>query len=189
MLNTDNEKWLPIIGFEKLYEVSNLGQIRNSRDKTMKSYTINSGYQALKFTVNNERTSVLVHRVVAQAFHSNPDNLPEVNHKDEDKGNNSASNLEWASSSQNKQHSLATGTYDAIYETKNTLGKKHKKTCLSKYHNVSWDKNRNRWQASVRHEKKTWYQKRFILEDDAALHVNWILDELGLTDRPKNIIG
>ena len=189
MLNTNNTIWKPVQGFEKQYEVSNTGQIRNTRNKVMKPYTINSGYQAIKFTVNGTRTHRLVHRLVAEAFHTNPNNLPEVNHKDEDKSNNYATNLEWVTSAQNKQHSIATGNYDAIFITKNTLGKKHKSTCLSKYHNVTWDKNRERWQASVRHNKKTWYQKRFINENDAALHVNWILDELNLTDRPKNVIS
>lgn len=97
--------------------------------------------------------------------------------------------LEWCSRSYNKQHSMATGTYNKIYTQKNTLGKKHKTSCKSKYHNVTWDKNRKCWQASIRHEGKTYFQKRFKSEENAAKHVNWIIDELGLTNRPKNIIN
>ncbi len=188
MLNLNNEIWKPIKGFEKIYFVSNLGRVRNSQDKVMKTYTNNSGYFCIKLTVEKKATAFLVHRLVAINFIDNYDELPEVNHIDEDKSNNALSNLEWCSSSYNKQHSIATGRYDKLYTTKNTLGKKHKKTCKSKYHNVTWDKNRERWQASVRHEKKTWHQKRFKSEKDAALHVNWIIDELDLIDRPKNVI-
>ena len=189
MLNNNNEIWKPIKGFEKLYEVSNLGRIRNTRGKVMKTYTINSGYECLKFTVNGKRTSHLVHRLVANAFITKPkvDYKLEVNHIDEDKYNNKVDNLEWVSSSENKQHSMKSGRYDKIFTAKNTLGKKHKSN-VSKYHNVGYDKNRNKWVAVVRHNKKNYYSKRFNTEKEAALHVNWIIDELGLTDRPKNII-
>ena len=83
---------------------------------------------------------------------------------------------------------MKTGTYNKIYETKNTLGKKHLPNTKSKYHNVTYDKNRNKWVGQIRHEKKNWYMKRFNTEVEAALHVNWIIDKLELTDRPKNVI-
>jgi hypothetical protein len=187
VLNINDEKWLPVKGFEKLYEVSNLGNIRNNRDKILKPYKINSGYSAIKFTYNTVRTHALVHRVVAEAFLDSLHDLTEVNHIDENKSNNIVSNLEWVTSSQNKQHSIKSGRYDAIFTTKNTLGIKHKSTA-SKYHNVSWDNKRHKWIASVRYDKKTYFQKRFTCEEDAAKHVNWIIDELKLTDRPKNIV-
>lgn len=189
MLNTDNEIWKPVPDFERFYEASTHGNIRNLREKVMKTYAINSGYQALKFTINGDRTSHLVHRLVALTFLDNPDELPEVNHIDEDKTNNRLDNLEWKSSSGNKQHSIATGTYDKIYTTKNSLGKKHLPNNYSEYHNVSFDKNRDRWVGSIRVDGKNMHSKRFKTEEEAALHVNWIIDELGLTDRPKNIIG
>lgn len=185
--NLPNEEWKPVKGYENTYWVSSLGRVKNSR-KIMKFYRINSGYLCIDFTVNKIKKKFLVHRLVAITFLNNSNNYPEVNHINEDKNNNAINNLEWCSRRHNTQHSIATGTYDKIFTQKNTLGKKHKKTCKSKYHNVSWDKNRKRWQASIRHEGKTWYQKRFKTEEEAALHVNWIIDQLGLTDRPKNII-
>jgi len=188
VLNINNEIWTPVPNFEKLYEISTNGRVRNNRNKIMKTYTNNSGYECIKFTVNKVRTSHLIHRLVAITYINNPNNLPEVNHIDEDKHNNQKLNLEWVTSSANKQHSIASGTYNAIYETKNSLGKKHLPNTYSKYHNVSFDKARNKWSAMIRVNGKNMFQKRFNTEIEAAEHINWIIDELQLTDRPKNII-
>ena len=90
------------------------------------------------------------------------------------------------SSSDNKYHAFALGlrTKESCVST---LGTKHKSTA-SKYFNVSYDVSRKKWIASIRHNGKTYMQKRFNSEDDAALHVNFIIDTLGLKDRPYNII-
>lgn len=188
MLNCNNENWKPVKGFEKMYEISDLGRVRNTRNKILKTYKINSGYDAIKFTVLRKRTSHLIHRLVATAFIENPEGLKEVNHIDEVKSNNYASNLEWLTSSQNKQHSLQNGTYNKIFETKNSLGIKHLPNNHSKYHNVTFHKSRNKWAATIRVKGKNMFNKRFDSETSAALHVNWIIDELKLTDRPKNVI-
>lgn len=188
MLNCNNEVWKPVKGFEKLYEVSDKGNVRNSRGKILKTYLINSGYKALKFTVNQKRTNRLVHRLVAEAFIENPENCKEVNHVDENKCNNTVSNLQWVTSSQNKQHSIKSGGYDKIFEMKNSLGKKHLPDNHSKYHNVTYHKSRKKWAATIRVNGKNMFPKRFNTEEEAALHVNWIIDELGLKDRPKNVI-
>lgn len=188
MLNFNEEQWEPIPGFEKLYEASTFGRIRNMRGRIMKTYTINSGYLCLKFSVNKQRTSHLVHRLIALTFLENPNDLPEVNHIDEDKSNNHLTNLEWKTSSGNKQHSITTGTYAKIFSTRNSLGKKHLTNTHSDYHNVTFDKARRKWSACIRVDGTNMYPKRFDTEIEAAMHVNWIIDELDLTDRPKNII-
>lgn len=187
MLN-DNEIWKPVKGFENIYEVSNLGNIRNMRGKVLKTHKNNRGYEMIDFTVNKVRTKKLVHRVVMEAFVENPTELPEVNHKDEDKSNNCLGNLEWCTRSYNKQHSMKTGTYDKIYTTRNTLGKKHLPKAKSKYHNVGWDKSRQKWTATIRDKGKNLERKRFDTEIEAAMHVNYLIDKYNLTDRPKNII-
>lgn len=187
MLN-NNEIWKPVKNFENIYQVSNLGNIKNFRGKTMKPYVNNKGYYCIDFTVNKVRTKKLVHRVVMEAFIPNPTNLPEVNHKDENKSNNQLTNLEWCSRSQNKQHSMATGTYAKIYSTKNSLGKKHLPKAVSKYYNVGYDKYRGKWTATIRHEGKNLECKRFDTEEAAALHVNYLIDKYNLHDRPKNVI-
>ena len=187
MLTNNTETWKPAKGFESYYEVSSLGNVRNSR-KVMKTYTNNRGYICIDFTVNKKRTKHLVHRLVLLAFTSNASNLPEVNHIDEDKSNNALTNLEWCTRSHNKQHSMKTGTYNKIYTAKNSLGKKHKPNTASKYHNVSYDKARNKWTAVIISNKQKFGYKRFDTEIEAALHVNYIIDTYNFTDRPKNII-
>ena len=187
MLN-NNEIWKPIKGFERIYEVSNLGNIRNARNILLKGYVNNKGYHCIDLTIDGIRSKHLRHRLVMLAFVPNPKNLPEVNHIDENKANNALSNLEWCSRSHNKQHSMASGTYQKIFTTRNSLGKKHKPNTASKYHNVSFDKERNKWTAVIISNKKRYGFKRFDTEIEAALHVNWIIDTFNFTDRPKNII-
>jgi hypothetical protein len=176
------ETGMPIPGYENLYEVSSLGRISNYR-KVMKTYKINSGYEAVKLYKNGDKESFLLHRLIATSFIPNPTNKPIVNHIDGDKENNHVSNLEWCTNSENILHARATGLNP--YNNP-TTGKKLGKS--SKFRNVTWDKSRNKWSACVRHENKTYFNKRFICEKEAALHVNWIIDELGLTDRVKNIV-
>ena len=60
-------------------------------------------------------------------------------------------------------------------------------SAVSKYHNVSYDRTRNRWMASIKQQGKRLFQKRFKQEDDAARYVNEMIDKLQL-NRPKNII-
>lgn len=112
----------------------------------------------------------------------------EVNHIDENKNNNSIYNLEWCTSSYNKQYSIKSGTYNKIFTQKNTLGKKHLKNTYSKYYNVSYDKNKNKWIGSIRDNKKNLGFKRFNTEIEAALYVNYLINLFNLTNRPKNTI-
>jgi hypothetical protein len=180
VLNGTHEILVDIPGYENLYQVSNLGYVTNGR-KVLKTYRINSGYECLKLHKEGNVRSFLLHRLVAENFCSNPHNKPEVNHIDGNKANCAALNLEWMTSSENKQHAIATGL--KVY---NMPSKGKKLSNKSKYHNVVWDSSRSKWVGVVRHEKKNHYQKRFDTEEQAALHVNWILDTLGLNDRPRN---
>ena len=112
------EEWRPIEGYEGLYEVSNTGQVR-SLDRYVKnghsSYRLQKGrvlsptkdrygYLFVILTCNGKHKMFLVHRLVAQAFILNPDNLPQVNHKDEDKTNNRVDNLEWCDAKYNNNY-------------------------------------------------------------------------------------
>ena len=88
------------------YEVNQFGEIRHKkRKKILKPRSNNGGYQYVNFKINGKNTNFAVHRIVANAFIPNPNGYTEVNHKDYDKTNNYVNNLEWVSSSQNKQHS------------------------------------------------------------------------------------
>ena len=117
------EIWKDVEGYEKLYQVSNLGRvrslgrdiIRNTRWGTSKPYHIagkvlkilraQADYRYVHlFDEQGTPTNKKVHRLVAQAFVQNPRRLEEVNHIDEDKGNNRADNLEWVTHTENCNH-------------------------------------------------------------------------------------
>lgn len=104
------EIWKPVKGFELMYEVSNMGNVRSLLDsnhnprrqpKNITQWTIKSGYRQVNLWVNKRNIHKLVHRLVAEAFIPNPESLPQVNHKDEDKLNNAVCNLEWCDSGYN----------------------------------------------------------------------------------------
>lgn len=107
------EIWKDVVGYEGLYEVSSLGQVRSlcylhtGQTKVLKPAKYRRGYLRVVLCKNGKRKPSLVHRLVAEAFIPNPSNLPQVNHKDEVKTNNlvfldengivvpEKSNLEW----------------------------------------------------------------------------------------------
>lgn len=75
----------------------------------MRQFPNRFGYLSVQLRLDGRGRSMLVHRLVAMAFIPNPDALPQVNHRDGSKTNNSATNLEWVSASQNIRHSIAIG--------------------------------------------------------------------------------
>lgn len=98
------EQWKQIVvdGVVYDYEVSDKGNIRNSNTgRPVKAHDNGRGY--LKVTL--KRKCLLVHRLVALMFIPNPNNLPQVNHKDKNRLNNSADNLEWCTAEYNLQYS------------------------------------------------------------------------------------
>lgn len=103
-MNYKNEEWKDIIGYEGLYQVSNLGRVkaleRKYEHRTYPSIILKlrkdtSGYLQAFLYKNNKRKAWLVHRLVAINFIENQNNYKEVNHIDEDKTNNQVNNLEW----------------------------------------------------------------------------------------------
>lgn len=109
MENT-KEIWKPVVGYEGLYEVSNLGRVRSlnyngtGTKGTLSEATNKCGYKYLVLCNNGKRKHHLVHRLVAGAFLINPNNLPQVNHKDEHKDNNCIDNLEWCDNKYNNNY-------------------------------------------------------------------------------------
>lgn len=99
-----DEIWYTITKYPD-YEVSINGQVRNKLSKKIKKFTDNGhGYLRANFLMNHEQSTVYLHRIIAETFIDNPNNLPEINHKDGDKYNNEISNLEWCTSSFNQMH-------------------------------------------------------------------------------------
>lgn len=103
------EIWKPVVGYEGLYEVSSKGRVKslarvvnrkNGRRQLINEKLIlpadnGKGYYRVRLAQNGKNTAYSVHRLVASSFIQNPDKLPEINHIDEDKSNNSVENLEW----------------------------------------------------------------------------------------------
>ena len=82
-------------------EVSSFGRVRSSDGHYYNSHRTNKGYLNVRIKIDGNWTAKLVHRLVAQTFIENPDNLPEVNHRDCDRANNNAGNLEWCTHQEN----------------------------------------------------------------------------------------
>lgn len=94
-----------IKGYEGLYFVDEKGRIYGKKGLEIKPYDNGYGYMIIDLRdKSGTKKHKRVHRLVAEAFIPNPYNLPEINHKDENKQNNSADNLEWCTSSYNKKY-------------------------------------------------------------------------------------
>lgn len=90
------EIWKDIKGYEGLYQVSNFGNVKSiRRNKLLKQKLNKTGYYSVVLSVNGKIKCYLTHRLVAETFITNPDNLPCVNHKNERKNENRVDNLEW----------------------------------------------------------------------------------------------
>ena len=100
------EVWKDIDGYFGKYQISSWGRVRNAETgRILVPYRNKKGYLKIAFSVGNTSTKKhRINRLVAIAFIPNPDNLPQVNHKDGNKENNSVTNLEWVSDSANKKH-------------------------------------------------------------------------------------
>lgn len=100
------EVWKPIKGFEELYEVSNIGNIRLMKTKQKRKQTLTKrcGYYTVALSKEQQYTPYFVHRLVALHFIPNPNNFPIIDHIDRNKTNNITSNLRWTSYSVNNQN-------------------------------------------------------------------------------------
>lgn len=102
-----DEIWKDIPGYENKYQVSNLGNVRSLNYKRsgntqlLKLNKTTKGYPDITLSKNSKVKTHMIHRLVANAFIPNPNNLPEVNHIDENKNNNCVDNLEWVTSKEN----------------------------------------------------------------------------------------
>lgn len=127
-----NEIWVQLKDFEGLYEISNFGRIKSlpkkgsGKEFILKQAQDKCGYKKVRLSKDNKKYSILVHRAVAATFIPNLENKPQVNHKNGDKTNNNASNLEWVTNSENQKHAIHNNLVDnkKLIEHVNTIRKK-----------------------------------------------------------------
>lgn len=118
------EEWKPIAEYNGLYFVSDLGRIKSmykGKEKLLKQHTGTTGYKKVSLYYNKHKKDFKVHRLVALHFVPNKNNFPVINHKDGNKLNNSADNLEWCSHSYNVKHAYNIGLKKSIHITKDDL--------------------------------------------------------------------
>lgn len=118
----ENEIWKDIPDYDGKYQISNYGRVKRlkrnvfvrvlgktveiSTPKILKLNLVKSGYLYITITANNTKRTLKIHRLVAEVFIPNPNDLPEVNHIDGNKENNCVDNLEWCTHKENIQHAL-----------------------------------------------------------------------------------
>ena len=117
-MKESEEIWKAVEGYNGKYEVSNFGRVRslprifldakgrtqNFKGCILKQSQRKNGYMVVTFYESGKWHQMMIHRLVAGAFIPNPNNFPVINHKDEDKTNNRADNLEWCTSQYNNTY-------------------------------------------------------------------------------------
>lgn len=168
------EEWKDIKGYEGIYQVSTLGNIKSlertywhgdrwyhQKERLLSLTCDSSGYKSVMlYDAQHQSRRVMVHLLVAKAFIPNPDNLPEVNHIDEDKTNSKVDNLEWC-----------TRLYNANYGT----GRKRWYDAMRKSH--AWDKMSDERKAQISESMKKhiamrkangtyWFRDKSTIKED-----------------------
>lgn len=172
------EEWKNVIGYEGLYEVSNIGNVRNVRRNTLLRLSKTKGYIQVYLYKNGVKTGLKVHRLVAEAFIPNPDNLPQVNHKDENKMNNRVENLEWCTAKYNSNYGHRT---ENIVNTRVKNGYAdpdfigfglNEKDYMKEYSRIYYEKNIEKFKE----RSKIYYQehKKELCEKNKERKKEWI---------------
>lgn len=157
------EEWKQIKDYPN-YSVSNLGNIRNDKTGVILSDRIRGkGYKSValyKKGCKGKQTNLSTHRLVAIHFIPNPDDLPQVDHIDNNKSNNKVTNLRWVDNSFNQRNVL-----------------KYKRQCSSIYKGVSLNKKSNIWIAEIMVNYKKMHLGSYKTEKEAGLaYNNYILE-------------
>ena len=113
--NNTQEIWKVIAECNGTYHISNHGQVKSykyGKERILKRSLLGNGYLAVHICTNGKPKLATIHKLVANAFIENPDNKPQVNHKDGNKTNNHIDNLEWVTAKENQQHAWQIGLFE-----------------------------------------------------------------------------
>ena len=175
-----NEEWRDIKGYEGLYQVSNLGRVRsfyNNKGKILKGTPDKDGYLRVALYKNGPK-KYGIHQLVAKMFIPNPNNLPAINHKDENKQNNTTENLEWCTIAYNNSY----GDRLKKVSKTNKISMKGKKTHLGIKHT---DETKNK--ISIKNKGKLANSKNPKAKKVICLTTNEIFDCIKLAAEAYNI--
>jgi hypothetical protein len=145
---------VPVKGLEDKFIVTEQGKIfslpsRTGKGKERKLYTNKEGYQYINYLdADGMRHNLAIHRAVATAFIPNPENKPQVNHKDSNPSNNHVNNLEWSTSKENTEHSKTMGKADK-YQNRGEKHGMHKLTEADVRY-IRQPSNESNWHLSKR---------------------------------------
>lgn len=144
-MNQDiQEEWRDIKDYENLYAVSDKGRVMNLKSGRILKAGVNSHcYEWVALCKDGKVKQCTIHRLVAEAFLENPNNLPQVNHVDEDPTNNDVRNLAWVTASQNNRHSA------------------HKRSCKISQYSIDGEYIRE-WESFKEIERELGFNKGFI---------------------------
>ena len=164
------EEWRDIKDYQGLYSVSNFGEVKSHRTgKILKPATNHKGYLIVQLSVLGCKVNYRIHRLVAETFISNPENLPEVDHINMDRQDNIVTNLRWVSGSTN------------------TRNRNVCREATSQFNGVLFNKKTGRYISQIWFNRKTHYLGSFTEETAAALAFNQFCKENCL-NRELNLI-
>jgi hypothetical protein len=123
-----------IQGTKGLIQISDLGNVRSymrGYPHLLKTQVDDKGYHRFSVTIDGKKRTYKLHREVAKAFIPNPDNLPQVNHRDGNKNNNCVANLEWVTNRENAYHAIEHGLWDSVLEGAKKENERRKKPIIA----------------------------------------------------------
>lgn len=134
------EIWKDIPDTKGYIQISSQGRARSllsGKPRILKTQADKKGYLRLRVTIEQRKMTFKMHRAVANAFIPNPNNLPQVNHKDGDKSNNSVDNLEWCTNRENALHAIKNGLWENVFLASRLANESQKKPIVAYRDGVS----------------------------------------------------